>query len=180
MKVLLVVAQLGFQPLEYSDTRKSLEEEGVSVEVASFSATEAISANGNKIMIDVAIKDVDVSKYDAVALIGGGGAQKEFSENPDVIKLVQDFDNAEKIVAAICFSPVVLAQARLLKDRRATVWNEGDGMEEEVLGSEGATYVNESVVVDGRIITANGPMAASEFGKTIAKVLKEGIDSVSQ
>jgi len=172
MKTLLVVAQLGFQPLEYSDTREALEKEGIEVEVASFAATEAISANGDVIDIDVAINNVDVDKYDAVALIGGGGAVKEFSGNPDVIKLVQDFDNAEKVVAAICFSPVVLAQARLLKDRKATVWNEADGWEEEVLSSEGATYVKEAVVVDTRFVTANGPAAAKEFGKTIAEMLK--------
>jgi protease I len=180
MKTLLVVSQAGFQPVEYSDTRKALEEEGIDVEVASFAAAEAIGADGSKVNIDVAINAVDVADYDAVVLIGGGGAVKEFDNNPDVIKLVQDFDNSHKIVAAICFSPVVLAQARLLKDRRATVWNEADGWEEEQLGIGGATYVKEAVVVDTRFVTANGPMAAKEFGKAIAKVLKEGVDKASQ
>ena len=172
-KVLLVVAQAGFQPVEYGDTRAELEKAGVEVKVASFAAAEAIGADGSKINIDVAITDVDINEFDAVALIGGEGAVKEFDNNQDVIKLVQDFDNSDKVVAAICFSPVVLAQARLLKDRKATVWN-GDGEQAEKLGAAGATFIAQPVVVDTKIITANGPAAASEFGKTIAKVLKEG------
>ncbi|GAG39121.1 unnamed protein product, partial [marine sediment metagenome] len=89
-----------------------------------------------------------------------------------VINLVQSAHNNGKIVAAICISPVVLAQARLLKDRKATVWN-GDGKQEEILTAQGAEYVDQDVVVDSRIVTANGPPAAKKFGKTIAEMLKE-------
>jgi protease I len=35
----------------------------------------------------------------------------------------------------------------------------------------GADYTGESVTQDGRIITANGPEAAREFGKTIVNNL---------
>ncbi|MBW2995753.1 DJ-1/PfpI family protein [Candidatus Woesearchaeota archaeon] len=170
-KVLLVVAQTDFQPMEYEDTRAELEKAGVSVEVASFEVGEAIGADGSKAEVDVAIKDVNVEDYDAVALIGGSGAGKQLVGNEEVIKLVQDFDNSEKIVAAICVSPLVLAEARLLKDREATVWN-GDGLQAEKLSAQGAKYVEKDVVVDSRIITANGPPAAKEFGRTIAEALK--------
>jgi protease I len=35
----------------------------------------------------------------------------------------------------------------------------------------GATYVDQPVVVSGRIVTANGPPAAREFGKALVEVL---------
>ena len=129
-------------------------------------------------MVDIGIKDVNAADYDAIVLIGGSGARKQLLGNPDVIELVQAADNSHKVVAAICIAPRVLAEARLLKDRKATVHN-GDGESAGVLGAEGATYVNEPVVVDTRIITANGPDAAKEFGQTIARVLKEGVDKTS-
>ncbi len=173
MKVLMIVAQTGFQHIEYNDTNDELEKAGVDVSVASFEKAEAIGKDGSKTDVDIGIKGVDVSGYDAVVLIGGPGAGRQLVGNQDVIKLVQDFDNSEKVVAAICISPVVLAQARLLDGRKATVWN-GDEKQEEILTAEGAEYVEEDVVVDTRIITANGPDAAREFGKTIVKVLKEG------
>jgi len=171
-KVLLVVAQTDFQPIEYRDTRAELKKAGIEVKVASFERAEAIGADGTKIKVDVAIKDIDTTEYDAVILIGGSGAAKQLVGNKDVIKLVQSADNYGKIVAAICISPVVLAQARLLKDRKATVWNE-DGKQEEILTAEGAEYVDQDVVVDSKIVTANGPPAAKKFGKTIAEMLKE-------
>jgi len=170
-KALIVVAQAGFQPVEYGDTRAELENQDIEISVASFEKAKAIAGDGTKINIDISIKDVNPEDYDAVILIGGSGAKKQFVGNLDVIKLVQDFDNSEKIVAAICIAPVVLAEARLLKDRKASVWNE-DGQQEEILGAQGATYVPESVVVDSRIITANGPAAAKEFGQILASKIK--------
>jgi protease I len=37
--------------------------------------------------------------------------------------------------------------------------------------SKGAKYTGKSVEVDGNVITANGPTAAREFGRAIAKAL---------
>ena len=169
-KALLVAAQTDFQPVEYRDTRAELENAGIEVKVASFEVGEAIGADGSKIDVDVAIKEVNTNDYDAVVLIGGPGAGKQLVGNQDVIELVQSADNNHKIVAAICIAPVVLAEARLLRDRKATVWNE-DGKQEEILAAQGADYVEQDVVVDTRIVTANGPAAAKQFGKTIAKAL---------
>ena len=173
MKALIIVAQTDFQPVEYGDTREELKNAGISVDVASFEKAEAIGADGTEVDVDIAIHDVDTNDYDAVVLIGGPGAARQLVGNEDVIKLVQSADNNHKIVAAICIAPVVLAQARLLRDRKATVWN-GDGKQKEILGAQGASYSEEDVVVDTRIVTANGPSAAKEFGQTIAKLIKQG------
>jgi len=70
-------------------------------------------------------------------------------------------------VAAICISPVTLARAGILKNRRATVFP----TEAEELKKEGAIYTGAPVEEDGRIITASGPEAAGEFGERIASVL---------
>jgi len=46
-----------------------------------------------------------------------------------------------------------------------------DGDYIEAIEVKGATFVNKPVVVDGNVITANGPGAARDFGRTIAKEL---------
>ena len=51
-----------------------------------------------------------------------------------------------------------------------TVWNE-DNKQAEILTKGGAEFVNQNVVVDGKIITANGPHAAEEFGKKVLEAL---------
>ncbi len=170
-KALLIVAQNGYQPMEYADTKDELEKAGVKVDVASFEKAEAIASDGSKIMVDKGFNDVDAEDYDAIVVIGGPGSEAELRGNEKVREIVQAADNAHKIVAAICYSPVILAEARLLKDRKAAVWNL-DGKQKEILAAEGATYSEEDVVVDTRIITANGPAAAREFGKAIVNVLE--------
>ena len=63
---------------------------------------------------------------------------------------------------------MVFAKAGVLDGKKATVWSSPTFKESvETLEANGAIYVNESVVVDGNIITANGPEAAEEYGKTI-------------
>lgn len=175
MKALLVVAQNGYQPVEYSDTRSELEKEGITVEIASFEKGEATGADESKIEITESITEVDVNKYEAVVLIGGPGAAKQFIGNEDIKNLVKNADNSEKIIGAICIAPIVLAEAQILNHRKATVWNL-DGKQQVKLECNGAKFVDTSVVQDTRIITANGSAAAKEFGKTIAKTIKEGVE----
>jgi len=55
-----------------------------------------------------------------------------------------------------------------LDGKRATVF---DTTYASVLEGAGVTYTGESVTVDGNIITANGPAAAEEFARTIAREL---------
>ena len=38
----------------------------------------------------------------------------------------------------------------------------------------GATFVDQPVVVSGKIVTANGPPAAREFGKALVEILRGG------
>ena len=41
----------------------------------------------------------------------------------------------------------------------------------KILKENGAIYIDENVVVDGKLITANGPIAAEKFGQKILEIL---------
>jgi protease I len=63
-----------------------------------------------------------------------------------------------------------LAKAGVLKGKKATVWSSPmDKSPIKILTQNGAIFENLDVVVDGNIITANGPQAAEEFGIVISK-----------
>jgi len=166
-KALFVVAQEGFQEWEYGVPRKILESAGVKVEVASLDSGAAIGAEGLLARVEHRAKDIDVEDFDAVVFVGGGGMVPLVKEK-DFIHLAEDFFNAEKIVAAICIAPCILANAGLLDGKRATVC---DGAE-KILEGAGAVYRRAEVEMDGKIITAKSPMAAEEFGKIILENLK--------
>jgi protease I len=71
-------------------------------------------------------------------------------------------------VAAICIAPVILANAGLLNGKRATSFSS----EKNTLVTKGALVSVNGVESDGKIITAEGPSHATEFGEMILKALK--------
>ena len=166
-KILIVIAPEGFQEKEYSDTRNALENAGVLVLVASLKKGEAIGARGKKAKVDFSAGEIRPEDYDGVAFIGGQG-MVGLANEPEFINLAKKFYEADKIMAAICIAPVILANAGILKNKKATVCG---GAEEEI-EKGGGIYTGRSVEIDGRIITANGPASASEFGEAIVKMLK--------
>jgi len=64
-----------------------------------------------------------------------------------------------------------LAKAGVLEGKRATFWTYPLGSQANILKENVAIFEKKSVVVDGKIITANGPGAAREFGKAIVEAL---------
>jgi protease I len=69
---------------------------------------------------------------------------------------------------------VILAKAGVLKEKRATVWSSPlDRGPVRILKENGAIYEDKDVVQDGKIITANGPGAAEEFGQKLVEILTE-------
>jgi protease I len=55
----------------------------------------------------------------------------------------------------------------LLQGKQATVWEMPESL--EALKKGGAIYTGEPVTEDGRIVTANGPEAAMEFGQAVIR-----------
>ena len=169
-KVLLMVAQKGFQSKEYFDTRKVLEDEGIQVITASPVHETAYSHMGDEIMPDLALSNVKVLDYDGVFAIGGPGAL-EYLDTEDTARIFLEAQQIENYpYGAICISPRILAKAGVLKNVRATGWDD-DGELQGVFDAYGVILSEESVVVDGVVVTANGPAVARDFGKKIAEVV---------
>lgn len=165
-KVLVVIAQEGYQDVELEGTRNGLLKADFEVVLASKEKGSCAGKFGGQEEAAIAIRDVDISEYDRVAFVGGPGAGA-FASDPDALHLAQETVRAGKPLGAICVAPTILAKARVLSGKRATVWDSG-GQQAGILEQYGAEYTGEPVTVDGMIVTANGPDAAVEFGKTIA------------
>jgi len=168
--VLLVIAHKGFQPMEYFVTREVLEAAGIEVKTASDGVDTAFSSiTADKAAIYVTLDDVVVDNFSGVFFIGGPGAW-EFLNNKKSYHIIREATEKCQAWGAICISPRILAAAGVLKGRRVTGWND-DSELEEILSDAKAEYVHEPVVVDGNLITADGPTAAGEFGQAIVELL---------
>jgi len=172
-KAVLVIAYQGFQDKEYLETRNVLEKAGINITVSSSIKGEAQGKLGEKVFIDKTINEIDIEDYNALIFIGGPGAL-EYVEDSFVHQLIRKAVIGKKVLGAICIAPEILAKAGVLNEKRATVWSSPiDQSPVKILENEGAEYINEPVVVDGKIITGNGPEAATEFGQKIVEALNQ-------
>lgn len=169
-KILIVIASDKFRDEEYRHPRTVLEKEGAKITVGSSSLNISNGVKGmEKVKPDVLLKDVSVSDYDAVLFVGGAGAREYFT-NPAAHKIAREMFNENKILSAICIAPAILANAGLLKGKKATVFSS----EIDTIKAKGANYTGNPVEQDGKIITAIGPEAAYEFGNKIVEALMRG------
>lgn len=167
MKVAIIIAFKDFKDEEYFTLQQVLEGAGSEIKVVSDELGMASGVDGGEVEVDIKLGDLNVSDFDAVVFIGGPGAL-EHLDNEDSYRVAKDVVAQDKILAAICISPTILAKANVLQDKKATVWTSPlDKNPKKVLEGGGAEYQDKDVVVDNRIITANGPGAAKEFGEAI-------------
>ena len=167
-KVVMIVAQRNFRDEELEEPKAILEKNGIKVTIASSSKDIAIGMLGATIKPNMLISEIKVEEYDAIIFVGGQGASYYWND-PTAHKIVKQAIEKGKIVAAICIAPVTLANARILKDKKATVWPS----EADKLTEKGAIYTGIKVEVDDNIITAVGPEQAEEFGEAIVKALTD-------
>jgi len=165
-KVLMVIARNNFRDEEYLEPRKALEGAGAVITVASSSLNTAVGMLGLKIKPDILIDDVQEAEYDGIVFVGGGGA-KEYFDSLVAHRLARDFFAHGKLTSAICIAPATLANAGVLKGRKATAFPSS----EAALHGKGAIFLKDEVVADGKIVTAVGPSAAARFGAKLVEVL---------
>ena len=157
-----------FRDEELFEPKAVLEQNGISVTVASTTTDYAFGKLGAKLKPDILIDGVSADDFDAVIFIGGPGSPV-YWDSPAAHKLLRQAYDAGKIVAGICSASVTLARSGILNGRRATV-NGGDTEEIKKFGAE---YTGRPVEIDGKIITASGPLAAKEFGRELAKAINK-------
>lgn len=119
------------------------------------------------IKFDRTADQISVSDYEAVFIPGGAWNPDNLRYDKDVIKFIQDFNKAGKLIAAICHAPVVLASADILKGRKLTgYWNI-----QVDLRNAGGTVLEQEVVTDGNLITSRHPIDVAEFSRAVEQWL---------
>lgn len=168
MTALLIIAKHGYQDYELKGTRDGLSAAGFEIVIASTDAGPCAGKFGGSEEATVALRNVRVTEYDRIAYIGGPGAGT-LKDDSHALRIAREAMEAGLPLGAICIAPTILAAAGVLKGKRATVWDDGQGTQIAFLTSHGALFTGESVTTDGRIVTGSGPDAAEAFGKTFAR-----------
>ena len=167
--VLAVIAPRQFRDEELFEPKSILEGRGAAVTVASTSTETAKGMLGGYAQPAKVIADCKVDDYDAVIVVGGMGSPQHLWQNTALHQLLREAYAKGKVVAGICLSGAVLANAGILEGKRATVYRTDQSL--AALKAGGATYTGTPLEIDGKVITAEGPTVASRFGEAIAKAL---------
>jgi protease I len=170
-KILMVIAPDQFRDEELLTPKQVLSDAGAEVTVASTKMGEAKGMLGASVSPDIILADAHAKDYHAVIVVGGMGSPQYLWHDQRLHALVKEMNRDGKVVAAICLSGAALANAGVLAGKRATVWSMPESI--KALKDGKAQYVEEPVVQDGKIITADGPSAAQQFAETIVAELSK-------
>lgn len=168
-KVLMVIPHTQFRDEEFFEPKKILEDEGAKVVVASTTVRMCRGMKGGVAQAEVAIADAKADDYAGIILCGGTSVPDFFWNDKKLQELVAGMAAAGKVVAAICLSTVVLAKAKLLAGREATVYWLPQALED--LKTAGAKYVRETLLIHNNIILAEGPPDSQRFGQAVRTAL---------
>jgi len=164
-KVIVVLAE-GFEEIEAVTVIDVLRRSGIAVTAAGLSGLVVKGSRGIRVSADKLL-DQSGEDFDAIVLPGGSQGAINLSASEKVNAIIKKFDTEGKLIAAICAAPsVVLAPLGILKGRSVTGY---PGMLEGF--DKDTVYKEDSVVVDGNIITSRGPATALSFGLAIAEKL---------
>ncbi len=164
--VLMVIAPETFRDEEYSHPKEVLENRGARVVTASTRPGRCIGKLGTVAEATLSVAEADALDYHAVVFVGGAGS-KVFFDDPYAQALARAARVNNRVLAAICVAPSILARAGLLSGWPATAFES----QREDLEKHGAIWTGDPVTAEGHVITANGPEAARDFGIAIAEAL---------
>ena len=159
--VLVFVEHL-YEDLELWYPKIRLIEAGMDVTVAGPEKITYAGKNGYPCKADQTLEETHANDFDAL-VIPGGFAPDKLRRIPKVLALVREFDKAGKPIAMICHAGWVPISAKILKGRKVT----GVSAIKDDLENAGATFLDQSVVVDGHIISSRTPADLPDFCRAI-------------
>jgi protease I len=170
-KRVLILATDGFEQSELIDPKKALEDAGFETVVASPKAGEIKGWNhtdwGESVPVDATLDEVSADDFDALMLPGGQMNPDKLRMEARAVELVEEFDIADKPIAAICHGPWLLVEADVVDGRTVTGW---PSIRTD-LENAGADVVDQEVAVDGNLITSRKPDDIPAFNRALIGAL---------
>jgi protease I len=162
----LILVEHAYEDLELWYPRIRLLEEGMEVVVAGPERVAYPGKYGYPCKPDRTLDEVRAADFDGL-VIPGGWAPDRLRRSARVLELVREFDRDEKPIAMICHAGWVPISARILKGRKVT----GVSAIKDDLENAGASYLDQSVVVDGHLISSRTPADLPDFCKALIAAL---------
>lgn len=166
-KRVAMLAENDYQVLELWYPLLRLQEAGADVQVVGPGSSDThTSSRGYPVKVDMKAADAKMDDFDAV-IVPGGFAPDRMRINKDLVRLVREANEQNKVIAAICHAGWVLASADVVRGKTLTCT---PNIKDDMVNA-GAEYVDEEVVVDGNLVTSRNPFDLPAFCREIIKAM---------
>ena len=163
-KVLVFLAN-GFEDIEAFTVIDLLRRAEIEVDLVGIKDLTIKSGSGINILVDKSVGDVKTNDYSLIFLPGGAGV-KALDDSEEVKRIVKEFYNQKKYIAAICAAPLILGKLGLLDSIEFTCY---PGFERF---AEKGIYKELGFVKSGNIITGRGIGYVNDFALFLIELLK--------
>ncbi len=161
----------GFEQVELTGPRETLEQSGAVVDILSDKEGTVRGWNHDQpadaFAVDATFESAHLDLYDALVLPGGVQNSDTIRLIPAAQKLVKSHDSAGKPLAVICHGGWLLVSCGLVKGKRLTSYKT---LQDDIRNA-GGDWVDEEVVVDGNLITSRQPDDIPAFNRQLIKAL---------
>jgi protease I len=168
-----ILATDGFEQAELTEPRQALDAAGADTAIVSPKKGKVrgwkMKEWGDELDVDQALDQADPKNYDALVLPGGVINADALRMQPQAVKFVKSFFDAGKPVGVICHAPWALIESGVVKGHRMTSW---PSLKTD-LTNAGAEWVDEEVVVDGKLVTSRKPDDIPAFNREIKRLFSQ-------
>ena len=165
MAKILIPISNGFEEIETITVIDVCRRAQIEITIAAVEEINTIGAHNVTIIADCMIEQTNSKDFDMIVLAGGLPNAFTLAENKKVQSLLKEFKNDDKDIGAICAAPFALNQAGVLNENFTCY----PSFEKKI--RENGYHPEDSVVIDGKVITSRGPGTAMTFALEIVGIL---------
>lgn len=166
MANIILLIENGFEDAEAVYPFYRMQEAGHNVTVVGPKSGTYTSKHGYPLEAKAVASEVRADAFGAL-IIPGGQAPDRMRINPHMVTLARDAVNKGLVVGAICHGAQVLIEADVLRGRKATCYI---SVKTDLINA-GGEYLNEPVVVDGKLVTSRHPGDLPSFCKALVGLI---------
>jgi protease I len=176
MNIAILVTD-GFEQVEFTGPRHAFEQQGATTTVISRHRGKVQGFNhdtkADEFTVDLTFAEADPKQFDATLLPGGEINGNTIRHIPEVQRFLQQMDEDNKVIAAICHAGWLLASAGLADGRTLTSWP----TLQDDMRQAGANWVDQEVVVDGNLVTSRKPADIPAFSRKAIEQIEQRVQA---
>lgn len=166
-----ILATDGVEEVERTKPLEALKQASAEVTLVSlnFGKIQAMEKDVNAAdtyAVDLVVAEAEPEQFDGLVLPGGTTDPDKFRMDKQAVAFVRAFVDAGKPIAAICHGPWMLIEVGAVDGRKLTSW---PSLQTD-LRNAGATWVDETVVRDTKLVTSRNPNDLPAFCTAIVEL----------